>query len=705
MYCKMFHSKILMLLAAVLLAGGCSSSGGGSGGATEQSISGIVSDPAVEGAEVILVRSDGSLTGISARSGADGRFLLAGAPIDLTGYRLKTASGADTGTGQDFRSIELCLPLALFSTFDNVVVSPLTCIVQAAFDGTDINAAVAAVQGKLGGIDLSADPAGDLGSAVIAMKLTAILAEGKTAKEVWQGLDATPGVDDADLDAIFGPGEVADRLKALFAKMDAAAAVSGATVADVAALVQRERIEAAIRESLADGLAALSDPAEIANANANIDALVAHLMGMKGSAARSYLMKVDVVSTISSGGGICFKDERSLPCAPARKIIADTFDPAAFITQLVLVNRDSEFADSLKLAYYRVDNPVTGNHQLVVYDGVTERQTVVKTNVIIGGRAFVLEGRQEGDKRIITGKKYGIFLDPNQAQEMRTAPDGRGGFFEYVHFFDNAFKRYDVGSPSNERTIFDSMMLTQTLKDQGILRVSSHYTLFNNTNDPDNSYVELEAFERLPDPLQGETGAHIPQTAIIARLVDGKMTQGRFLGFLRDVAGMTRRVLVSFEAVHTPSASAVFEQKLQVCPPDLSGCTDVAGGDGAFYFMTENDTHIYLAKQGAQNLYAFDKGAESLSVVSGVKYPADFDPARHLTSAGGHGGGGLLSDFSSIAGPNTHLGDGSNAYLAINYDLDRDTRLGSFRFLGDIFMQKHGQILKFTGTSGVKMFD
>ena len=701
------------LFAGSLLLGGCSSSSsstpGGGGGPSTQSISGIVSDPAIADAEVILVNQDGSLAGISSRSDADGRFSLTGLPLgSLSGYRLKTVSGADIKTGQDFKDIELCLPLSMYAQYENVVVSPLTCLVDAALSGSDLDAAMTAVKGKLGELDLSTDPATNLAREVIAMKLSLFLAEGKSFAQIWEGLDSNPGLDEADLVAIFAPGTARDRLSALFLLIDTLRDTSGATVGDVAGAIQKARIESAIRKSLATGRKGLSDATQIANFETNVQALVAHLILLKdaGTAARSYLMEVDVVSTISSGGGICFADERNLPCAPERKMIATTFNPAAFINKLVLVNRASAFVDSLKIAYYRVDNPLTGNEQLVVYDGVTQQQTVVKTNVILGSRTFVFEGNQEGDKRVITGKKYGILLDPNLAQENRTAPDGRGGFFQYTFFLDNAFKRFDVGSPSSEQAIFNSSMLSQALKNQGVDRIASQYALFNNTNDPDNSYVELAAFERLPDLNRGETGSKIQQAPVAVRLFDGKMTQGRLIRILKDpTTGLTNRVLVNFEAVHTPSSALPFDARLQVCSPDLSGCADVPGGGGGFYALAENSAYVYLAKEGENTLYAFDKFAESVTAVTGVQYPAVFDPAQHLIGAAGHGGGGILSDFSSIAGANTYLSDGPNAYLAINYDLDRNTEVGAFQFLGPIFVQKHAQILKLSGTSGVKMFD
>jgi len=822
---KTIFSGAFMLFAGIFLLGACSSGGNGGGtpAATEQSISGIVSDPAIEGAQVVLVKLDGSLTGISAKSGADGGFTLAGVPAgSLSDYRLETIGGADTGTGEDFRKIALCLPLAMYTQYESLVISPLTCLVSAAFDGSDINAAIMAVKERIGDIDLTTDPSTDPVVLALAMKLTLMAAEGKSFQQILDGLDPTPlagpetvnvalsewavspdktnvlagqvifnvvndgpvdvhefvvfktdlapdalpsdsegvdeagagltligeiediavgptvqttsfnlapgkyvlicniwdageleshyhegmrigftvsqtgvGIDDSDLNKVFtvaSEQEVKDRLIAFFTLLDAAAG----NVNNLVMTYQRELVEGAIRGSLVADLAALSDATEIANADANIDALVAHLISLTPGASRSYLMQVDVVATISGSGGLTIE---TLIADPA------SFDPTIF-SALVLVNTSATFVDSLKIAYYSVDNPVTGNDQLVVYDGVTEQQTVVKTNVILGSRTFVFEGSLEGDKRIITDKKYGILLDPNLAQELRSAPDGRGGFFQYTFFFDNAFKRFDVASPSTETLIFDSSMLVSSLTAQGIGKIASDFTPYNNTNDPDNSYVALEAFETLPDLLKGEAGDAFAQSPIVIRLVDGKMTQGRLLQILEDPAsGLTDRVLINFEAVHTPSSSDAFDERLQVCTPDLANCTDVPDGAGGFYTMTKNSSHIYLAKKGSETLFAFDVSAETLTAVTGVQYPAIFDPKRHLIGAAGHGNGGILSDFSSLSGMNTYLGDGPDAYLAINYDLDRDTKVGDLGFLGDIFIQKHAQILKFTGRNAVKIFD
>ncbi len=699
---KIFQNFIFALLGTFLI-GGCSSgsSGGGDdGGAASQSISGIVSDPAVEHADVILVKLDGTLAKISGKSGADGGFTLTKVPGgDLSGYVVKTSGGADTGTGQDFQGIALCLPLALYSQYDNVVVSPITCLLSAAYDGSDINAAIAKVKARLGDINVTADPATDPTRQALAMKLTLIAAEGKSFPEILAGLDITQGIDANDLSNIFNKASEAatkDSLVAFFAVIDAAASVGEA----LAPAYQKALIEAAIRETFKAELAALTDPVEIDNVNANIDKLVAHLIGLKGSASRSYLMKADVVATVTGGGGLSSRGKF------VAAFTGTSFDPAIF--NLVLLNNAATFSNVAKLAYYHVDNPVTGNLQLVVYDGATGKQTVVKNNVILdtsrGGQAFVLEGTQDGDKTTITGKKYGIFLDPNQSRETRIG-QGRRGPFQYEFFFDNAFKRYEVGTPSIETLIFDSSMLSQALRDQGIQHLSGQYRLHNNITDPDNSYVDLTALQRNADALRGETGDSIFQTPIIARLVDGKMTQGRMVRILKNGTGATEHILITAIGIHKPADGAP-ARKLQTCPADLSTCSDVAGGDGTFSFLAESDTHLYLGKDGDVNVHALDKTTLALSAVTGITYPGPFDANVHLLFVGpSHGFSGVLTDFFSLSGANRFVSDGPNAYLVINYDIDLQDPLGFRKGTTKIRLYKHGQIVKLTGTTGVKMFD
>jgi hypothetical protein len=51
------------------------------------------------------------------------------------------------------------------------------------------------------------------------------------------------------------------------------------------------------------------------------------------------------------------------------------------------------------------------------------------------------------------------------------------------------------------------------------------------------------------------------------------------------------------------------------------------------------------------------------------------------------------------------LSEGEDAFLAINYDLDTKDPVGKYKFLGDIHVYKHAQVIKFNGLTSEKMFD
>ncbi len=214
------------------------------------------------------------------------------------------------------------------------------------------------------------------------------------------------------------------------------------------------------------------------------------------------------------------------------------------------MDAEAVFTDSLNIAYYNLANPKTGNDQLVVYDAANNKHVVVKNDVILGRCNFVFGGSLDGDKIVYQSRKYGIFLDPSKENEPRTAADGRGGEFEYAFYFDNAFKRYDITNPSAEALIFDSGMLSQSLKDQGLAVMNGEYDLFNTITDPDNSYVEIKAFEKLPDVLRGESASALLHAPMLIRLSDGKHTNAHFVATLLNQQGAVTGVLASHDAVH-----------------------------------------------------------------------------------------------------------------------------------------------------------
>lgn len=378
------------------------------------------------------------------------------------------------------------------------------------------------------------------------------------------------------------------------------------------------------------------------------------------------------------------------------------------------INTQAVFSESLNTVYYNLANPETGNDQLVVYDAKKNQHTVVKTDVILGRHNFVFGGVKVGDKTVYQSRKYGIFLDPAKENESRTAPDGRGGEFEYSFYFDNAFKRYDTDNPSAEALIFDSTMLSQTLKAQGLKVMEGEYQLFNTITDPDNSYVEIKAFETLPDVLRGESASSLLHAPILIRLSDGKHTNAHFVATLKDSKAKVTQVLSFYDAVHKKGvypAGDENRQRLQLCQTDLSNCQDVGAigsdADGRFFYQTETTNYIYLAKDGSSSFFAFNKASHALAKVTGAEFPAVFNHKIHVVASDlGHGGEvESLSNFSSLSGMNNSVSEGENAFLAINYDLDTIDPVGEYKFLGDIHIYKHGQIVKFNGLTGEKMFD
>lgn len=383
-------------------------------------------------------------------------------------------------------------------------------------------------------------------------------------------------------------------------------------------------------------------------------------------------------------------------------------------TGITLINTKATFSDTLNIAYYNLSNPKTGNDQLAVYDAKNNQHTVVKTDVILGRRNFVFGGIQEGDKIVYQSRKYGIFLDPAKENEPRIAPDGRGGKFQYNFYFDNAFKRYNIDNPSVEALIFDAKMLSQSLKGKGLTVLEGKYHLFNTVTDPDNSYVEIKAFEKLPDVLRGESASVLLHAPILIRLSDSKHTNAHFISTLKNAQGKVTQVLVFYDAVHKKGvypAGDENRQRLQLCAADLSTCKDVGGvgseADGRFYYQTETEKFIYLTKDGSRQFYVLNKTNHTLATVSGVEYPAVFNHKQHVVPSDlGHGSEiETLSNFSSLSGMNVSLSEGSDAFLAINYDLDNKDPVGKYKFLGNIHVYKHGQIIKFNGLTGVKMFD
>lgn len=179
--------KLITLLSALflLLAAGCGggSSGGGSddpGGSNTQTISGIVTDPAITGAQVEIRKiSDDTIVNTCGVAGnllcrrftndAGVFSFVVPSSFDFSLYYIETHGGVDTETGISFESISLRAPLNAFSgNADGIVVSPLTSLITSNLSSvtsrmsqSEIQSAVNAVRAAFGfaaDVDILSDP-------------------------------------------------------------------------------------------------------------------------------------------------------------------------------------------------------------------------------------------------------------------------------------------------------------------------------------------------------------------------------------------------------------------------------------------------------------------------------------------------------------------------------------------------------------------
>lgn len=372
--------------------------------------------------------------------------------------------------------------------------------------------------------------------------------------------------------------------------------------------------------------------------------------------------------------------------------------------------------------FYKVTNAETGNYQIVRYDPNDDNeqtnQFVVKDNVILGNQVFVMSGAIKNDAIEYTKREYAVFLDPNASSEKRTATTGETPI-EYTFFKDNILKRFDADNHLNVAVIFASSSLPTSVKSQGMSVIGSDFKLYTSETDIDNSYVHLTAFDELPDLMRGEALNSKKSMPITVRISDGKVVAGRIIYPIVADSGVTKKVLINYQAASKGSDAANAERKLQLCEVDLTSCNDVSGGDGAFHLLTKNTGHIYLAKEGEESLYAFDKSAFTLTPVAGAAYPANYDANHHQVGfRGGHGGAGIFSNFYNMTGVITSLSEADTSYLLINYNLDLQDAVGIGRFAPnidpndsskgrkpDVYVPKNAMLLKLTGTNAIKVYD
>ena len=367
---------------------------------------------------------------------------------------------------------------------------------------------------------------------------------------------------------------------------------------------------------------------------------------------------------------------------------------------------------SFKNQFYKTANTNTGNSQIVHYDSETGLQQVIKTDVILGSKVFVMSGTTSNDKTTYQKREYGIFLDPSALKEAREGTDRYGRPFNYDFYYDHILKAFSADNTANERTIIKSDNLKQNLKSAGLNVLDGGYQLLLNQDDITNSYAQITAYGALADAQQGDDPNAELQVPLTVRLSDGNHVEGRILSILKNNDHSTREVLVNFIAPHRkndayPSGDAN-KKRLQTCSVDLASCSDIEDGD--FYKLAENTTHIYLTKHDSATIFAFNKSNKELANVTGVTYPAKFDNKHHnnkLISTGGHSSG-VFSNFWNLVDSKDTLAEGDIAYVSINYNLDTEDKIsvGPYDQYG-MFMKGHknSMILKLTGTEGIKVYE
>ena len=123
------------LLASAMALSACGGGGGGggsssAGGSSDQTINGIVADPAIANASVWLVDASNNALTTIVRSGSDGSYSFSlGNSIDLSNSRVVANGGRDSETGHSFSGISLTAPYA--GDGNTTYVTPLSTLAVA----------------------------------------------------------------------------------------------------------------------------------------------------------------------------------------------------------------------------------------------------------------------------------------------------------------------------------------------------------------------------------------------------------------------------------------------------------------------------------------------------------------------------------------------------------------------------------------------
>ncbi|PID43241.1 MAG: hypothetical protein CSA52_00105 [Gammaproteobacteria bacterium] len=361
--------------------------------------------------------------------------------------------------------------------------------------------------------------------------------------------------------------------------------------------------------------------------------------------------------------------------------------------------------------FYRVENPeVPGTWQIVRYDpnddNPASNQVVVKQGAILSNKVFVMSGAKTDDSMVYLKREYAVFQERG-AFEVRQTSDETP--VEYAFYSDTVLKTFDASNTNAEKVIYRGSMLSDEMKAQGVAVLGTQYKLYTTESDIDNSYVQLKAFDSLPDLLRSEHEGEKTQLPLVVRISDSTAVVGRMIAPIVNSSGAVEKVLINEVGAYTDDTLDSVAKTLKVCNAALVSCKPIPDSDGVYYLLARNDAMIYMARAGEQTIYAYSVADDSVSVVTGVQYPAPYDGIHHqIAYNGGHGGSGIFSNLYNMPGVVDTLSDGDISYLLINYNLDTQDPAGEGRYSShgmDPYVHKNAMVLTLTGTRGRKVYD
>lgn len=669
-------TKIGLSIATVsMLFIGCGSSGSGST-PSESIIKGVVSDGLINEATVKLM--DGSTVMKTTTTDINGTFTLNYTIDSSKSYTIVATGGIDTDTNEDFSGVNLKAPLTMFdSDKKSVVVSPLTSLVTEEFlTDTNITSAMNTIKNKL---DINASalkiaPHTDLLLQKKAMKLSLMAKEGISFSTIIEGLTGNDGIDDTDIEAITNDVSIRIKLKDANSDLDVATSLT-----NIQSVYKKKRY---LREIISTG----------SDLNLSNTTAFSNLKDLANIAFddNADLKRADIIASLRNG----------ISQADVNDTIA--FTGKNFEFKKVATNLS--FADSMKVLYYNINNPKTGNEQLLAFDYTANKAYVVNTNVILKDKVFIYEGEKDGNKSRYTSKKYGLYLDPEQAKETRTGINVTHGQqipFTYNFYTDNALMKFDAAAPTTTSYIFQSSDIPQSLKDDNLTKLSAEYKVLENIVDPNDSYISLTALNSLADSIKGETDNIKKQSKITVRLGDSVAVAGEPLVIIKNSDMTTSGILVSYSEPYIPNDSNGSYSLLKYNSALDSNSTIAVG---QYYYATQNDDYIYLFKKGSNKLWSYTKNAgNSLTEVTGITLAGDYDYTIHSKGSRHGSSSNVIDGSSTVSGRNPHLSDGTNAYVSFHYDLHES--VGELFAFGEFGAYKSAQVFKINGTTGTKIFD